>query len=527
MKIPPDPRPTAVALRDDEAGAVLIIVAMLIFVFMGMAAFTIDFGWLWLNGIRIQHAADAAALSGVIYEPGEKLIAYGQAREAASENGYVDTDPGTTVTPQDITEVGTPVHNQNQLAVTVTDTVPTFFMAVFGIDSVSMKKTAIAEYILPLAMGSDEPYFGTDPTISGRNPNFWANIHGYYTGRKMGDRYSSQCDGGGSGSGCTPNPDARPTVGSGTGRTGGYLYGIEVPPGADGLSVDIFDGPFYGGGGDHILVGDNPQGNPASPGPTTTFMLYGPDPTPLDTTDGNPLLCTVTYAPEAPEDHYADFNDDGKVDVGDDQNADGVLDWTDVKSGLGDPGFLALWDKMCGAAFNNGSGMYPLRVVVEDPGGSDDRGLNRYSLRAWATDGTPRIFGLGDMAVYVNFEDDSATFDLAEVPEVHAGKDLVIDLWDSDSGIDSVLVKPPSGSTDCTWTSSKASVPGGTSTGCSIPTGGYNFDNHQMQIRIEIPNGYTCGTDCWWTIKLEYGGGANDTTTWSAHIEGNPVRLIE
>jgi Flp pilus assembly protein TadG len=525
------PRPKAVDFRGDESGAVALIVAMLLIVFMGMAAFAIDFGWLYLNGVRIQHGADAAALSGAVYEPGDKTTAYAEAWDAASENGYVNSNAGTTVTPKDFSEVNTPVHNQNQLAVTVTDSVPTFFMSVFGIDTVSITKTGIAEYVLPLAMGSDLPYFGTDPTTSGQNPNFWGNIHGYYTGRSMGDRYASQCKHGGSGSNCELNDDRRPTEGSGTSRTGGYVYGVEVPMGASGLTVEIFDGAFYRGGSDYFLVGDNPQGN--SPGPTTTFMLYSPDPTPLDTTDGNTLLCTVTYEPE---DTYADFDGDGnvgswdkgakkwKADPDDDQNGDGWFDWADVKKGLGKKDFQALWDEMCGP-FSSGAGIYPLRVVIENPGGNDDRGLNRYSLRATAKGGEPRIYGLGDMAVYVNFASNSATFDLAEVPEVHAGKDLVIDLWDSDSGIGNVLVRAPGGSTACTWTATSGQ--GGTSNTCNIPTGSYNFNDQEMEIRIAIDNDYTCGTECWWTIELAYPNGANDTTTWSAHIEGNPVRLVE
>lgn len=147
-------------------------------------------------------------------------------------------------------------------------------------------------------MGSDEPFFGQDPT-NWNSSNFWANIHGYYTGRTMGDRFSSQCKDGGSTSSCTPNPEARPTSAAPDNNgmadfTGGYLYGIEVPKGASGLTVEILDGPFYRGGGDKVLVGDNPQGG--SVGPTTIFMLYSPDPTPLNTTDGNKLLCKVEFA---------------------------------------------------------------------------------------------------------------------------------------------------------------------------------------------------------------------------------------
>ncbi len=529
-------RPRSIAR--DESGAVLVIAGLLIVAFMGMAAFAIDFGWLYWNGIKIQHGADAAALSGVVYEPGDSATAYTEAVNAASENGYRNTDPGTLVDPTDFAEDSSAVFNANQLRVTVTDTVPTFFMKVFGYNSVSITKTSVAEYVLPLAMGSDLPYFGQDPAL-GRNPNLWGNIHGYYTGRKMGDRFASQCDAGTRKNGCDANPEARPSVAPGTAAaSGGYIYGIEVPAGADGLSVDIFDGPFYRDGHDRFLVGDQPQGSneiEKDQGPTTTFMLYSPDPTPLNTADGNTLLCSVTFGPE---DNFADFDGDDDLghwdgtaekwaaDPDDDRNGDGWFDWTDVDL---EPSvsLAGLWTKMCGSSYSHGPGIYPLRVLIEDPGVNDDRGLNRYSLRAWTTSGpTPRVYGLGDMALYVNFASNSATFDLAEVAEVHAGKQLVIELWDSDSGIGNVAVKTPNGSGPaCTWTASTGQS--GSESDCSIPTGSYNFDNHQMQIRIDIDNGYTCGTDCWWTISLIYPGGANDTTTWSARIEGNPVRLVE
>ena len=31
----------------------------------------------------------------------------------------------------------------------------------------------------------------------------------------------------------------------------------------------------------------------------------------------------------------------------------------------------------------------------------------------------------------------------------------------------------------------------------------------------------------WWKIRYNYGGTTQDTTTWEAHIEGNPVKLVE
>ncbi|GMQ94598.1 MAG: hypothetical protein BMS9Abin12_2096 [Acidimicrobiia bacterium] len=531
---------TVTEVRGEESGATLILVALILVVLMGMAGFAIDYGWLYWNGIKIQHGADAAALAGVVYEPGDQKTAYSEARSSASENGYDDLAAESTVKPVDFAEDPAAVENANQLAVTVQNTVPTFFMKVFGIDTVTITRRAVAEYALPLAMGSDWSYFGQDPAL-GRTPGYWGNIHGYYTGRKMGDRFASQCDSGDYKSGCDKNPERRQTLPEGTSGdlTGGYLYAVEVPAGASGLSVDIFDGPFYRGGGDRFLVGDNEQGS--SKGPTTIFMLYSPDPTPLDTTDGNKLLCKVTYGPE---DTFADFDDDGdtgswdkkkkkwKADPDDDQNNDGWFDWTDVEKGLSG-GIASLWDRMC--TITGGPGIYPLRVVVADPGGNDDRGLNRYSMRAFTTTGPdPRFYGLQDIAIYANFAGNTATFNLAEVPQVHAGKDLVIELWDPDSGNTGVRIELPDGTLPkCSATATDGRTSGGL-IDCDInfnndltPTGGGSFNDEHLQIRIAIPNDYTCSTDCWWTIKVSYPGGANDTTTWSARIEGNPVRLVE
>ncbi len=505
---------------DPESGVAIVLVAVVMTVLIAFAAFAVDFGWLYLNGIRIQHGADAAALAGVVYEPGDQATAYAEAINSASENGYNTALGGTTVTPIDYADDPGAVDNPYQLAVEIEHSVDTFFMKIVGIDSIPMHRRAVAEYVLPLPMGSDLPYFGTDPSDPTRQPNFWANIHGYYTGQQMGDRYSSQCSQGGATSSCTANAEARPTTYTGgIPSSGGYVYGVEVDSGATNLAIEVFDGPFYRGGGDSVLVGDNEQGG--SPGPNTWFILYAPDPTPLNTTD-NTVLCTWQYAPQ---DSFADFNGDGTVDGGDDQDGDGDLDWDDVEMGL--PGGTAsLWDRICGTTFNAGAGIYPLRVVIDDPGSDDDRGLNRYSIRASTSGTQPRIYGLGDMAVYVNFSGNQATLDLAEVQDVHAGKDLVIELWDPDSGNAGTAIIMPDGTLPpCTW--NKIGEAENTLTNCDINYATNTFHNSQLEIRVQIPETYSCTTDCWWQIEVTYPGGANDTTTWSARIEGNPVALVE
>lgn len=49
----------------------------------------------------------------------------------------------------------------------------------------------------------------------------------------------------------------------------------------------------------------------------------------------------------------------------------------------------------------------------------------------------------------------------------------------------------------------------------------------EIPIWIELPADYTCAADCWWKVRYNYSDESTDTTTWSAYIEGNPVRLIE
>jgi hypothetical protein len=512
-----------------QSGVVLVMSALLLPVFMGMVGFGVDFGWLYWNGLKIQHGADAAALAGVIYEPDNQSEAYAQAEASAAENGYDGTDAGTTVTPVDFADDASAVNNPNQLRVTISHNVPTFFMRVFGITNVSITKTAVAEYVLPLPLGSPEPEFGNDPT-TGHAPEFWGNIHGYYTGRRMGDRFASQCLSGGSGSGCTPNPERRPTVytpptvGSLSSASGGYVYALDVLSGGT-VTLQVFDGQFTRGGGDQVLVGDNPQGG--DEGPTTVFILYDSDPTPLDTSD-NTVLCYEEFEPR-----------DALM-----PSADGSTTFAEYDAYLQANGPIAdpkgdidelsdLWDPIC--TQNLAVGTYPVRVLIKD---GDRRGLNRWSMKA--TGASARIFGLGDMAIYSNVDGSAGNtvFYLAEVDPVHAGKDLVISLWDPGdaSGNHSMRVRPPvtvngGAPFPCTWASTNSSYPGGSLGSCDIPTSNSRFNDHLVEIRVDIPADYTCTPGgvpgCWWRIDYNYPSQTNDTTTWSARIEGNPVKLVE
>lgn len=137
-----------------------------------------DLAWSCLNTSRVQRPADAAALGGVVWLPNETGTANSTAHSIATQNGYEDGVDNAVVTPA-------PVRGEaNQLQVTIRDTVPTFFLKVMGFDTMDMSRTAIAEYIPPLKLGSPSNQFGNacDPEYEG-NPGFpadcgdifWAN----------------------------------------------------------------------------------------------------------------------------------------------------------------------------------------------------------------------------------------------------------------------------------------------------------------------------------------------------------------
>ncbi len=67
---------------------------MSIFVLTGMVALVIDVSWYWANSLRVQRAADAAALAGAPYLPDAVTSGVAAALAESSKNGYAN---GTSV----------------------------------------------------------------------------------------------------------------------------------------------------------------------------------------------------------------------------------------------------------------------------------------------------------------------------------------------------------------------------------------------------------------------------------------------
>ena len=499
-------------IADDERGVSIPLVALMFVVLLGMAAFAVDLGWFYVNAAQVQRTADAGALAAVVHMPQDFPGAVVAANEVTTANGYTDGVDGVTVAVAQIP--GEP----NQVEVTVTDVVPTFFLKVFGIDTQTISRRARAEYVPPLPLGSPDNQFGNacDPRQSGCSgqPNFWANIHGRHTDTRMGDAYSSYCDDGtGSGnSSCPQNP---------TWRERGYLYGVEAQ-GASSFTVQFVDIEFRNDSGgqntsDSIRTGDRGcevSWNSGGPdcGQTVRVNLYAPDPTPLDVSD-NTLLCSVDIPPVPqidPSDPYV---------------------WTTPAG--------------CFTVNNPSSGIYVVQVQVLDSGGNDD-GLNRYSIRAVSPGNVARLYGLGDMSIYNNASGTTTQFYLAEVSDIYKGKTFVVELYDPGEANPggTIQIMAPNGPGSWTvfaeceqyvklqwpdpWTYRGTLSPcqffaqsGG---GPSVSDDRYNGD--WIKLEITLPATYTCSANCWWKVNYNYPNAVNDTTTWRAYIVGNPVHLI-
>ncbi|HMJ79754.1 MAG TPA: pilus assembly protein TadG-related protein [Candidatus Dormibacteraeota bacterium] len=137
-----------------QRGQVLAVFAASIVLFVAILAIVVDVSWYWSNSLKVQRAADAAALAGVVWLPGNVSQGVTVARAEAVKNGYRNGVGGVVVTP---TQDGS---NPRQMDVTLSAPVNTFFMRLFGINTITATRSSKAEYVLPVPMGSPQNYYG-------------------------------------------------------------------------------------------------------------------------------------------------------------------------------------------------------------------------------------------------------------------------------------------------------------------------------------------------------------------------------
>ncbi|HET9770236.1 MAG TPA: Tad domain-containing protein, partial [Acidimicrobiia bacterium] len=169
------PEPT----QDSERGLVLVWMAMTLVVLLGMAGFAVDLGSWYLRSAKLQRAADAAALAGVVWMPGDPASAQAAALATLHKNGIDTTKVSVSYPPPSASQ---------QFRVKLTDpNVPAYFSRPF-LPSISETRSATSEYVTPVPMGSPKNTFGSGNLLPSPNTeNFWAAVSGWCSGKENGD----------------------------------------------------------------------------------------------------------------------------------------------------------------------------------------------------------------------------------------------------------------------------------------------------------------------------------------------------
>ncbi len=480
--------------QGSERGFVLPLTALSIVVLTAMAGYGADLGSWYARTAQLQRAADAGALAGVVWMPNDVVSATNAATAAAARNDVtIDALKGTSLTVQSVPG------SANRLKVCVTDAlVEAYFTKMYDAYH-TVTKCATAEYILPVALGSPENVYGTGNQLVPAE-NIWGAVNGYCTPMEQGDLKLSKWTSTWNGSswdcpGSTANPYYDPT---------GYTYIYDIPVGHGSTALQVFD-PSWNPG-----LGIDPGGNGTF---DTIYTLYSADGTPLDNTD-NPMI----GAPQSfPTNHGA---------------SQGV--WTTIYTVTsGDPsGRYRLEVKTDAADIGQGANLFGLRAL---------RGSGPARCSTLTDTTCPGVFAESYMSIFANFPSGVAEPYLASVPSSHAGKTMIITLFDPGEGGQSIEVLSPDGrSWPFNYRTVYPTLGEYTGSGTSLDISGTpgalagrlstsKFNERLVEITISLPVDYLTqfGTNTWWKIRYTFGAAVTDRTTWSVQILGDPVHLIE
>lgn len=128
-----------------EKGAVAIMVALLMLVLIGFIGLAIDFGYAYVQKNRLQNVADAEALACVISPPASPCPIGSSANLYPEVNTY--NFNVTTDNPGDNSLCPLPLKQNGCARATATTTWNTFFIRLFGLDTLSSSAVAVAGWI--------------------------------------------------------------------------------------------------------------------------------------------------------------------------------------------------------------------------------------------------------------------------------------------------------------------------------------------------------------------------------------------
>lgn len=534
----------------EERGFVLAFCSLFMTVLLGIGGFSVDIGNWYLHAMRLQRAADAAALAGSVYLPND----FASAKAAAEANLKRNGSDGF-----DLLITQSSVH-PTQLDVRVTEKINNYFTSLLGYKSITISRSASAEFRPYVPMGSPSNVLGIEPitgdswekaSTKGKQNAYWLAMAGPQQDKGNGDRYSSgNCSS--STANCNtslaiPNRNLDYTDGE-------QAYVIRIPDNVVGtLSVQVFDAVFayvgdqcdqstltgasvynslYTSGNTPQCTGDQLTNSSHIPS-NTTISMYTPELSP----SGSQLITTPSCQSKTFPGYKGNIRD--KVNP-----AAGTYDQDFVDT-------FRKWYTVCQMYVDGATagGDYLLRINM---GPLNTAGINRFAIRVAMLNGSTvdvvktsylQIFSKGRLVVYARENSANVTFYLARINSAAAGNTMTVTLFDigdaagtttlqllpaEDAKNNGVSMSQYSG---CMYTPPNSAVYQPTSGGCRITGITSSVYNAQIvNIQVEIPENYTCNdadmNSCWTRLSAVYSANVSDTTSWEVTLDGNPVHLV-
>lgn len=616
-----------------ESGVVAVYAALLLPVFIILAAIAVDFTQWYVEQQRLQRAADAAALAGAVYMPDDFAKAEEEAEKVLLANGVDPSD--ANIVPGGEALAGLRVTTFGS----VDNAFANFIDEVF--DRTDLSRTAVGQFTGPAPMGSPcntlgfEPPatsgpvsvrptapFGTCPGGSRAPGKFWATVLGPEQSKEQGDRFMTRRCVDGRADLCTGTVTAYPNDDF-EGRGYYSIVGIAEDVVGEQVTVEIYDPAWINNGGDCARLpapGDisdrmNPyapdaedryergrtqycpgdqdanaggDGNGGAGRVDTSFALLAPNPA-LDPTRSAPvrgsdgLLCIKQF-----RGYSGGSTDAGALDLSQESsyNRDlafvlhqwvNLCTFTPTVAGdyylqfrtnvpLDGQPFLAPLDpddpsSLPVANPNGDPGIYVgnTEVYLQEGDNSSQlgRGNNNFAFRAYTgtgasqTAGDITISGYQRYPIFQNEDDPPADgapirFDLIRVVPEAKGQNIRFSFFDVAEGSSTgsfVRVLPPvdvtgslaseSTARDCEAFGPVGGTAGVTDADCQIPISSAANNGRLQELVVPVPLDYGCTRTseggCWWALEVSFGPGQaiNDTTTWTAVLDGDPVRLEE
>jgi hypothetical protein len=494
--------------RRDEKGYVLAVSAIIMVPLLAISGMATDIGGWYAEGSKMQKAADAAALAGVVWLP-DLSKATAVANETARQNGFDSSKANISIVVGQI--------SNTDLRVSITDTDAPIFFSRFFMSSMTIKRESIATYVLPVPLGSPRNFFGTGNLYTSEPEGMWASINGWCAPKEQGDPFAVGFEGNWPATGqvcpgSTANGQYRANP------TSQYEYIISVPA-VRALPIVVH---LYS----PAKTTSSPDNNDGT-NMTTTFTLRSPDNTPFDDDDNPITQCTpiVQSNPRA----YA------PNEVDNDATILGVSGWsafcTIPTSAVGGNYVLGV-RTLQGELGSNGSNQYAVMASYNGTGTACDS----------RTDATcPTVVGRNWISVLATSTSSNANFYLAEINPIHAGKQMEITLFDPGEGGNYIQILDPNGFPVNFSYRTADGASGLTGSGTQLDVSGCNasmtqigpnrasnckFNERFVILTVDLPANYaTAYAARWWKINYVFTSAVTDRSTWSVRIIGDPVHI--